>query len=217
MYGESLLLAEGHLDLDEFFDELKVLLDRVWGTGWGVFAEAEANVDDPVQLSTPRIHWEVVRREPDRNLSPKPKLYQELPDPEYEGHSVQLYRQWFTAEVRFICMDSNRRGARRIAQRLEEVLLLFTGHFRRLGITDLFLDYERSEPIEGAPRQPVARQVLGYRVRYERIIPLRTKALEQLAIRAKLAGEDGSEISTVVQGNRPTGTFDNPFRQEGSD
>ena len=189
------LLAEGNLDLDEFFHELELLLNHTWGDDWGTFAEYQGDVESAESVSLPRVAYDVVDRVPAEYSPKKKRLYDQTRDVDND-RELFVYRQWFICHIHFHCMAPNRRMAREISQGFEQFMDAWTGYFKQMGISEIIFKREFRPDVDTENRQDKAVRTLQYEIRYENITTIPHEYLRRVLVDVKgINPETSFEIS----------------------
>lgn len=190
------LHAEGNLDIEGFIDLLDRLLKAAWGNDWGTFTDQFPTGTDPEQLPLPIITWDIKERVTSdmKGNSFKPRNWGTEPDPERPGDFVTVYRHWFDCDIEFTVWAKTTREAKILLEKLEDILVSYTGYFREKGIKDLYFISERRGVVESQGRQDLAYRTLTYRVTIEKIWIARNYTLRQV-----IAQVESAQVNPTTQ------------------
>lgn len=173
----------GNSLLNDFFDEMKALLENIWGNEWGSFGEYEGELESPEAISFPRICYQVNRRIPSQRSGPKPRYYGDEIDPNNPEFSVSVHRQWYDCEILFYVMDKNMGATRELTDAFDVFMTTWIGYFKELGISEIIFLEESLPKVEREHRQFVASRALVYKVSYERITRVHQKMLTEVLMK----------------------------------
>lgn len=147
--------------------------------------EFEGDVEhSPESQTLPVIAYDLVRRTvSEKRAGLKPRLFQEMPDPDDPSYRLSVYRQWFDCVVRFHCIHSSRRKARELAESFEQFLQAWTGYFKDLGVSEILFDAELPPSVKEQNRQRIVTRSLQYLVVYQRVNHVKNKALDKIFVK----------------------------------
>lgn len=175
-------MSQGSMDLDQLTDLIKVTLDKVWGPGWGIFSDNDPTGNDPETTPMPHITYNLVSRVPVKEHGMARRLYDQLPDSEYPGHYISIYRQWFKCDVEFIIYARTRREATVTAFNFEEFMADYIGFFKHMGVNQIFFEHEESPDVSSQYRQDIPHRTVRYSVKIERNSTVRSGILKQVEL-----------------------------------
>lgn len=173
-------LSKGNLDIERLTDLMKQMLDRVWGTGWGIFSSESPTGNDPETTVTPHITYNVARRTPAKNKGLKQRPFQSFPDPEDNDHHITIYRRWFECQVDFVIYAKTNHEAMAIAQEFEDFMDAYIGFFKEKGIAEIVFLSEESPKVSSENRQDIPTRTIRYSVTIERPVAVRSIHFQEI-------------------------------------
>ena len=194
-FSSERFVAEGNIDnIDQLGEVLRILLNAAWGTDWGELSPEFARSEDAESIKLPQITFDINNREIADKNPLKPQLTDtiiEVVDGIKTGDAFNVYRQWFDCIVEFNFWGKTTLEARRLMDRFESLMGVYSGLLEKLGVSKIFFLKELSPRqsvwfIEGIPMR-----CLVYYVRLEKINTVRHSILKNVEI----------SFDTMVKGN----------------
>lgn len=178
----------GIVSIDDFAKAVHRLLNAAWGPDWGVFTEEDTALNDPNNVPLPQIIWHLEERVSQDKMNPrgKSRSWGAHVDKEYPGHTIEVRKWWFDCKVSFQCVAHTHKEARHLARRLEYFLVNYTGYFKEHGISEISFLRELGPRRFDHRQTNLPFRVLLFDVRIEQNDIVRTKAMEEIVIKASL-------------------------------
>ena len=119
-----------------------------------------------------------------KNIKPiKTDSYIEVVNGQETGDSIQVYRQWFDCLVEFDAYGSNQLEARRVLDKVEEILTLYAGYFKKAGVSEMFFVKEIPSKRSINYIKDIAMKSVIWYVRLERIYTTKSSVLKELDLK----------------------------------
>lgn len=173
--------SSGNLTLDQFTDKIKELIDA-GGLPGVTFIHDEPTGNDPEQINyLPIVTYDTGNRvRSDSHESLVPVKFDQFRDPNNPKSIIELFRMWYDVELVFKVYDETNRGASIVAQDLEDFLFTYRGHFKKLGISEIFFMAETPPAVVSRWGKELPERNLRYLVRIERITTIRSNTITDL-------------------------------------
>lgn len=138
-------------------------------------ANSERILKSPPPIS-PTVTWTVARVEPgsvgqvfDSRKEYKPRLRESVKDPLIQGHTVEVYGQWYDNIVQFDCWSNDHRTSYRLVRWIEQFMKLYSGYLRQCGVVNLFFWKRSEEGMNNAWRQAFPIRSTQFYIRTEEL------------------------------------------------
>jgi hypothetical protein len=133
--------------------------------------EGKQVVTDPSQhLDHPYITYKVVSREPKKEL--KARVREEISENVYDKNSKRtgdVYGQKFECILQFNVFASEYNTAETVMERFEDMMLTYTGHFKKNGVGELLFKKQYTDENYNQFRQMISIRNLQYYVEIEKL------------------------------------------------
>lgn len=200
------LKAEGNMGFEEFTDLIKKVLDASWGKDWGTFKEEESSGNDPENLETPIITYEIremvplVATDKYRHREYGPAIYGDA----YDGYDIR--GKDIETIFMFQAWEDNNSKATKLAIDFIDLMDEFQGLFKKRGLKHIsWMSYKTRGP-ETKIKDNISSRTMYYRVIFERIkaVPVdRIKKIEAIIGQAELyEGKEDGVIKFELEENR---------------
>lgn len=140
--GKESLTANGNIPtIDSFCDELRKLLNVIWGSNWGELQPECSEGLGTGNIQMPSIRYSTNLREIADGKNPKPTLTDvnvENIEGLRTGHAYKSYRQQFDCIVEFNIRAENARDCAKLMEKFEDALIFHAGHLKQSGVSELF-------------------------------------------------------------------------------
>jgi len=153
------------------------------------------------------ITYRVSRREPgtiqshpfDGRKEIKPRIRQEIVDPDYPDYHIRVLGQWFDNIIQFDCWSVTNNGADSLITWFEDFLYKYTWVWKKNGVQEM-LYMNRSIDQEVVKwRDDIVNRTLYYYFRTEKIIPIREHDFTQIDLSISLGDYYGTPVPSGVK------------------
>ena len=186
--GKESLTANGNIPtVDSFCDELRKLLNVIWGSNWGELQPESAEGLGDGNIPMPSIRYSTNLREVTEGRNPKPTLTDipaEVVNGVPTGHSYKVYRQQFDCIVEFNIRAENARDCSKLMEKFEDALILHAGYLKRAGLSEIFFLKEVPAKYSNFHIEGIPTKCIYVFVRLERVKSVDVSTLNK--IEAKL-------------------------------
>ena len=113
-----------------------------------------------------------------------------------------IYRQWFDCVVEFDFYGRTSKEARKLLQRFESLLAIYTGYLKRQGISEIIFLKEVSarNSLNFVEQTPM--KCLMYWVRFERITPVRQSVINKINADIGVKAISDETVKMVIEANK---------------
>lgn len=204
--GELALMADGNIDsVEQLCDILKKLLNAAWGSNWGEISPDLKTGEDSSKIVVPQITVDINNRDIAEKMPLKPVLINTIKEKvngQYTGDSLLIYRQWFDCVVEFDFYGRTSKEARKLLQRFESLLAIYTGYLKRQGISEIIFLKEVSarNSLNFVEQTPM--KCLMYWVRFERITPVRQSVINKINADIGVKAISDETVKMVIEANK---------------
>lgn len=204
--GELALMADGNIDsVEQLCDILKKLLNAAWGSNWGEISPDLKTGEDSSKIVVPQITVDINNRDIAEKMPLKPVLINTIKEKvngQYTGDSLLIYRQWFDCVVEFDFYGRTSKEARKLLQRFESLLAIYTGYLKRQGISEIIFLKEVSarNSLNFVEQTPM--KCLMYWVRFERITPIRQSVINKINADIGVKAISDETVKMVIEANK---------------
>lgn len=186
--GRESLMACGVIPtVDSFCDELRKMLNVIWGSNWGELQPESAEGLGEGNIPMPSIRYSTNLREVTAGRSPKPTLMDIVPEVvngQQTGHAYKVYRQQFDCIVEFNIRAENARDCSELREKFEDVLVFHSGYLKQLGVSEIFFLKEVPAKYSNFHIEGIPTKCIYVFVRLEKVRKVDISTLER--IEAKL-------------------------------
>lgn len=194
------LCADGNINsINRFGDELRMLLNTIWGSNWGDLSPESSGGVDHNNVAIPSIRYSTNLREVSEGRSPKPTLTDEIID-EQTGEAVRVYRQTFDCIIEFNIRSSTSKGCSELAEKFEDAMIFHSGYLKKKGISEIFFLKEVPARYSTFFVENIPTKCYYYFVRVEKIKTVSLSTLKEIEAQLDLIGEhsDNSGIGFSI-------------------
>ena len=140
--SQGKLHADGNISsINEFAKILKLILDCTVGEDKITLRPAAERSVSNENTNFPLITYDVNSREVSEGKSIKPVLTDNIKETingKETGNIIQVYRQWYDCLVEFDIYGINSNQTDYAGDKLDEILSMYTGVFKKAGISEMF-------------------------------------------------------------------------------
>lgn len=141
-YNPNRMTSNGSIsNVKELGEFIQKLLNKLWGSNWGVFAPAFNNGGDNDKLKMPRIVYSLNLREIPDNFSPVPKHMgssKEVVDGQPTGDTLVKKTIFFNSIVEFDIIAETYEDCFNLCEKFEEVMIFYLDYFKQSGLSNIF-------------------------------------------------------------------------------
>lgn len=185
-FSEDRFTAEGNIDnIDQLGEVLRILLNAAWGPDWGELSPEFVRSEDAESIKLPQITFDINNREIADKNPLKPQLTDtiiEVVDGVKTGDAFNVYRQWFDCIVEFNFWGKTTLEARKLMDRFESLMGVYSGLLEKLGVSKIFFLKELSPKQSIRFTDGLPMRCLVYYVRLEKINTVRLSILKGVEI-----------------------------------
>lgn len=182
----SRIQAEGNIsNSKEFGDIINNILNKAWGTEWGIFSPDIVNNVDSKRIKVPQINYSTNLREYSPNQSNKPRLVNSVIEKDMNnnatGYITRVYSELFDNIIEFNFWDTSNISAEKLMQKFEELIITYSDYLKNEGISEIFFLKEVPSKYSLRNIEDAHMKCVFFFVRYERIRSLRVKTLQDIS------------------------------------
>ncbi len=199
--------ADGNIaNISDFANLLKQICNAAWGEDWGELSMDLKTGEDSANIKLPQILMDINTRDVTDGFSPKPILAgiqkEVTEDGEETGDSFLIYRQWFDSNIEFDIYAQNNKECRELLQKLEELILVYSGYLKRKGLAEIFFLREISPKSSLNFSENTPMRCILYYVRFECVTPVRISTIN--SINAKIGANQvtSTTVKTLLKQNK---------------
>lgn len=196
--------ADGNIsNVEDLARILKELCNAAWGNDWGELSMDIKTGEDSSKIVLPQILVDVNTRDITEGFPLKPVLMdvQQEKDEngELTGESYLMYRQWFDANIEFDIYAPNNKECRKLLQRFENLIMVYTGYLKRKGLAEIFFLREISPKSSLNFSENTPMRCILYYVRFECVTPIKVSTIN--TINAKIGANQvtSTEVKTLLE------------------
>lgn len=153
-------------------------------------------ISDNDEMKIPSITWEIVSRELSSKSplsSIKTNTIKEIIDGTPTGDHFEIFTTFFDCIVEFNVYGKNRAHSVIISEKLEDILDIYKGHLKKIGLSNLFFIKELSSDVSFRNKKYKGTSLI-YSFEIQKIKSVRTSSLNSVESIIKIAGKDNQEI-----------------------
>lgn len=166
----------------DFIDELR----RLWtasGRDVKIVRKSPKSDDE----SFPVITYRILKRYPHPSFKEKkPRFRGMAPSVEIPGDTVEVYGQIFQVFVEFKVYSVSDEEADEIAEDLEDFIYLYSEHFKKNGVKEIYFEEQSLDSTSNKFHVPVAERTLVFDMQFEKITLRYLSQINQVAVQANI-------------------------------
>ena len=197
--------ADGNIsNIYELANIIKQLCNAAWGQDWGELSLDIKKGENSANIKMPQILMDTNTRDVSEVLgNVKPILFDTQEELDENGNptgdSFLLYRQWFDSNIEFDIFAENSKECRELSEKLETLLLIYSGYLKRKGLSEIFFLREISPKSSLNFSENVSMRCILYYVRFESITAVRVSTINSINTQIGAGKVNTSEVKTLLK------------------
>ena len=197
--------ADGNIsNIYELADVIKQLCNAAWGQDWGELSLDIKKGENSANIKMPQILMDTNTRDVSEVLgNVKPILFDTQEELDENGNptgdSFLLYRQWFDSNIEFDIFAENSKECRELSEKLETLLLIYSGYLKRKGLSEIFFLREISPKSSLNFSENISMRCILYYVRFESITAVRVSTINSINTQIGAGKVNTSEVKTLLK------------------
>ena len=145
----------------------------------------------------------------------KPRLVDVIEEIDEEGNQTGdaflIYRQWYDTNVEFNIYGRSSQEARKLQQRFENLLNIYTGYLKRHGISEILFEREVSPKSSINYIETIPMRCIYYYIRFESITPIRQRLINRINIEIGANQLNADKVKTLLNNSIKSEAVDLDF------
>lgn len=210
-------LADDNInDIERFAEILKKLCNAAWGDSWGELSPDLKRGEDSSNVILPQITVDINTRDIAEGMGGlKPRLVDVIEEIDEEGNQTGdaflIYRQWYDTNVEFNIYGRSSQEARKLQQRFENLLNIYTGYLKRHGISEILFEREVSPKSSINYIETIPMRCIYYYIRFESITPIRQSLINRINIEIGANQLNADKVKTLLNNSIKSEAVDLDF------
>jgi hypothetical protein len=122
------------------------------------------------KIDHPYITYKIISRTPDKELKPRPRQeIREVSKDTADERYGEVWGQKFKSYIQFNIFASEYTAAEEVMEKFEELMFLYTGYFKKNGISELLFSQQLTDTDYNIFRQTISVRNLQYYVETEKL------------------------------------------------
>ena len=196
--------ADGNIsNIEDLVRILKELCNAAWGNDWGEMGLDLKTGEDSANIKLPQIIVDINTRDIAENAPVKPILTDVQKEIDGEGKETGeeylMYRQWFESNVEFNIYARNNKEARELQQKLENLIIVYSGYIKRKGLSEIFFlrEINPKSSLNYSENKPM--RCILYYVRFESITPIRVNTINEINAKIGANQVTSTKVKTLLE------------------
>ena len=203
-------------DIERFAEILKKLCNAAWGDSWGELSPDLKRGEDSCNVILPQITVDINTRDIAEGMGGlKPRLVDVIEEIDEEGNQTGdaflIYRQWYDTNVEFNIYGRSSQEARKLQQRFENLLNIYTGYLKRHGISEILFEREVSPKSSINYIETIPMRCIYYYIRFESITPIRQSLINRINIEIGANQLNADKVKTLLNNSIKSEAVDLDF------
>lgn len=201
-----LKMATNNIDnIDDFAESLRQILNAAWGDDWGSISPALSKSNNTDQYTLPQITYDIYSRETAEKTPIKPiktDTIKEIVNGQETGDSIIIYRQWFDCIIEFNVWGNTSFEARETQVKFETLMQIYTGYFKKSGISNLVFLKEIPALESGKYVDGLNMKCILYGCMLEKITTIRASTIKQINLKLSAIQNTEQNSSDIYKTNK---------------
>lgn len=200
-YNNERLKADGVCSYNDFVSLVEFLTTQVFGQEMKFLRDTNSN---PKNINIPCVTEKLLSKKAGaigkNTLEIKPRIREQLKDPDHPNEVIIILGQVFDAYVRFDIWAENDVSATQLADRFESMMLQYVGFIKKKGIGEVIFLEQLQDSDAQSLRLDLSCRSLKYYVRFEQLTVTKTYALKtiELLYRAKVDNSESPDYEESI-------------------
>lgn len=187
--------------LELVVEVLQKLTNSAWGSDWGMLTIEAPSSMNPNEVILPAIAVDMNSREVQEKRSLKPRqtrTIKEVINGQATGDHLLVFQHFYDCILEINFYGRTMMEARRLMQRFEKLMLMYTGYIKAEGVDEIFFLKEVNSKHSVNYTSQLAMKCTMYYARFGREIIVRASSIRQIQLDFDMETDNLEEDSSIL-------------------